>query len=162
MKIPELNPEEVYVGLLVGSAYVIILKLWIIIVALACGFLWAFGGAEGTSKGWRRVGVPLVLCIFCAIASMKWYPLLSIGPLIGVLSMGYGIPDGTDEGSWLGRLIYTTIGHFNDEESTNIVRAIIGVLIAIAMISLAWVSLFGWIIGSVLIIVGYPLIVKEL
>lgn len=78
------------------------------IIGMVCGFLGALGGAKNTSKGYRRYGIVGVLIITSIILKNYWALLL--GAWIGILSMGYGIPDkeyldnpDVDSGSSLGR-----------------------------------------------------------
>ena len=115
MRLEDLNPEELGAGMLHGLAFAFILGPWCIVTGLGCAFLWAFGGAKGTKKAWRRVGVSLVIGIALALIGKSWLPLLSIGPAIGILGLGYGIPsyhpDGTveDEGSTIGKFVFHNI-----------------------------------------------------
>ena len=62
----------------------------ILLSIILCGFLHAWGGAAGTSKAWRRVGIPIVRAV---IFWNAWYLLIFIP-----LSLGYG------EDSWLRKL----------------------------------------------------------
>jgi len=57
-----------------------------------CGWLWGFAGAKGTSKAWRRIGVPLVVTIFAFIESGNLWVLLIFPLMFSSLSVGYGIP----------------------------------------------------------------------
>ena len=66
-----------------------------------CAFLWAWTGA-GASKLWRRLVVPLIW----AACLMDLRAFLIVPVAFGFLSLGYGIPDDTDEGSFLGRFFY--------------------------------------------------------
>lgn len=63
-----------------------------IFLILLCGFLWGFAGAKGTSKAWRRIGVPLVVTIFAFIESGNLWVLLIFPLMFSALSVGYGIP----------------------------------------------------------------------
>lgn len=69
------------------------------------GFLGAFAGADKTSKNWRRYCIPgLIISNAYNYTQNLW--VLLIGIMIGILSLGYGIPDSTDEGSTLGKFWY--------------------------------------------------------
>jgi len=94
-----LNKEELLVGFIYGSSTWPLLTWLAIVPGIACAFLWAVGGAG--PKLFRRVGVPIVVAISLAFTSP--YLLLTVLPLWGVVSIGYGMPDSTDEGSVLGR-----------------------------------------------------------
>lgn len=74
--------------------------LALIISALA-GLLGALGGAAKSSKTYRRFLIPVILLILGLC--LKNYSSALILLWIGVLSLGYGIPDETDKGSALGR-----------------------------------------------------------
>jgi hypothetical protein len=94
------------------------------ILFLITGFLWAWAGAEGTSKNWRRIGVPIAISLF------RWTPwgLLLYLPL----SLGYGIPDGTDEGSPIGRFFYR-LAKKNEYLASIYTRIFIGILYGICI-----------------------------
>lgn len=94
-----LNKEEVLVGFVYGSSVFPLIGWLAIIPGMVCAFLWAIGGAG--KKMVRRVGVPLVMAISLSFTSL-WL-LLTMLPLWGIVSIGYGMPDSTDSGSVLGR-----------------------------------------------------------
>lgn len=79
------------------------------------GYLWAYGGKAGTSKAWRRIAFPAIVSILYGIisASQSSFNLVAFlalfGALWGAFSVGYGIPDSTDEGSPLGRLWFNIL-----------------------------------------------------
>lgn len=84
----------------------------IIIIAstIICAFLGAYGGKAGTSKAWRRFGIPVALTILLAPSQHLFkYALCFLGMSIP-LSLGYGIPDEHDEGSTLGVIFYNIFG----------------------------------------------------
>ena len=66
------------------------------------GFLGTFAGSEGTSKNWRRIGIPLIFTI-CAFIELKSFWVILLMVQSACLSMGYGIMDEYDEGSSLAR-----------------------------------------------------------
>jgi len=72
---------------------------------IACGLLGAWAGAEGTSKAFRRFGIPLLLLAFAGfhLKDMRvfWVFLMSVP-----FSIGYGQPGNDDEGSVLGRFCW--------------------------------------------------------
>jgi hypothetical protein len=95
----KLNKEELLVGFIYGSCTWSVISWWAVIPGIICAFLWAIGGSG--PKLVRRIGVPLVVAGSMAFTSL-WLLLLTL-PLWGVVSIGYGMPDATDKGSWLGR-----------------------------------------------------------
>ena len=169
-----LNPEEIAVGIIHAVVWFMFLKWWTLLAVPVSGFLWAWGGAEGTSLSWRRLGVPITICGLCALGSWHWLPILSILPFFGVLTIGYGIPtylpDGTctDEGSFLGRFAWKLVGNghkpdkLKERKATAIVRFILATLAALSMISLGFIHLFWYILGALLLMYLYPVIVWEM
>lgn len=73
--------------------------LWAIITAI----LGAYAGAEGTSLAWRRVGIPAVMFARHLLHHLPPAGLITYALWVGILSLGYGIPDEHDKGSFLGR-----------------------------------------------------------
>lgn len=96
----KLNKEELLVGFIYGSSTWPVIGWWAVIPGVICSALWAIGGAG--PKLVRRLGVPAVVAGSLAFAS-PWL-LLLIGPLWGIVSIGYGMPSPDDKGSPLGRL----------------------------------------------------------
>lgn len=70
------------------------------------GFLGAWGGADHTSKMWRRLCIPFMLASLAYNRTENLW-IVMILSMIGSLSMGYGIPSSTDSGSSLGKFWYT-------------------------------------------------------
>jgi len=94
------------------------------ILIITCGFLGGWAGAEGTSKNWRRIGIPVII----ALAKWNWWGLLSAAPL----RLGYGIPDGPpplDQGSLIGRFFYYKVTKENPFWAAVCTRFVIGVLL---------------------------------
>jgi len=77
-------------------------------VIVACALGWALGGYKW--KNVRRLGVPAVTSIAALFFLGGWQqwvlPIVSFFALWGSTTIGYGIPDPTDEGSPLGRFWY--------------------------------------------------------
>lgn len=164
----ELNKEEILVGSLVGFVFMHILRSWVLLAMPVCAFLWALGGAKGTSLGWRRFGVSIALCSILSIASQTWIPFICFLPLLGAISLPYGIPtfhgpDGScdDKGSIIGRFIYYNIADEIEDLANSYTRLFIGVLMALAMLPLAWIDFYGWLMGAIILPIGYALIVYE-
>lgn len=70
---------------------------WLIVLLASaiCSILGAAGGSKNVPKAVRRFGIPVTLALF----TWSWIPLLcAVG-----LSLGYGIPDATDEGGTIGK-----------------------------------------------------------
>ena len=102
------------------------------ILGIVGGLLGAYGGASGTNKNWRRLGIPILITIIALIVIKHWLVLILM-TLIGVLCLGYGIPDVTDSGSPLGRFYYKlTKGNYI---LTNILtRGTIGYLASLVLL----------------------------
>lgn len=106
------------------------------IISLICGFLGAWGGASGTSKNWRRFLMPFSLSGL-AYGHLKDWKCLLIMSMMGAFSIGYGIPDPTDEGSAIGRFWYQ-ICHQNVLLANIFTRATIGFIVSLSLI---WIPL---------------------
>lgn len=136
----------------------IINKIGLFTLPLLGGWLGAFAGADKTSKNWRRILIPGLLTSY-AYFNVESLFVISIMSMCGALSLGYGIPDSTDEGSALGKFWF----HFFDGDNlyTNIfTRGTIGFLIAISLISVPIIK-HNWLIyglGSLGIILANALI----
>lgn len=99
----------------------------VVLLSIVCGCLGAYAGSQNTSKAWRRYGIPFIIVVFGCFHT--WWSLLSLS-LIGILSSGYGIPDGNDSGSSLGRFWYKV---FDSHKMIDVgVRGTIGLLIIIS------------------------------
>jgi len=88
----------------------------LLILAFIIGFLGAYAGSENTSLLWRRCGIPVIFTMCALIATMNIYTFFLMS-LWGWFSIGYGIPDATDEGSTIGRFWYNI---FNNKFLTDI------------------------------------------
>jgi len=80
-------------------------------IAFLISFFGAFAGSEGTSKNWRRVGIPVVfiLCIIYKVIFSDWpvsFWVLTIISQQFIFRLGHGIKDTTDAGSTLGGIWY--------------------------------------------------------
>jgi hypothetical protein len=108
----KLNREEIVYGAIFGAFALPYAGFWVWITMVASGFLWAYGGAESTSKAWRRFGCPMVVCIPPLVAGRLWGSLVAYGLCVATLHLGYGIPTiapwrpDNDEGSSFGRFFY--------------------------------------------------------
>jgi hypothetical protein len=102
--------------------------------AIIGALLGAFGGAEKSSKLFRRIGIPLLLLLIGIL--FKNYAAVLIALYIPIFYIGYGIPDATDSGSNLGRFWYKIFkgNHF----LTDIfVKATIGFLFSVILTIIA-------------------------
>ena len=98
----KLNKEELLVGFIYGSCTWPVMGWLAVVPGIACSILWAIGGSG--PKMVRRLGVPAVVATSLAFTSL-WL-LLTMLPLWGIVSIGYGMPDADpngDKGSILGR-----------------------------------------------------------
>ncbi len=120
-----------------------------LIIGLICGFLGAWGGASGTTLGWRRIVMPVVLSVFGILVNWSlWFILVMLYVL--PLTQGYGMPcfivGYEDEGSTLGKFWYNLL---KKEKLANIVtRGTIGLMEALVFI---WIPIIkhNWLIYSI-------------
>lgn len=75
---------------------------FLVIIPIAAGLLAAWAGAEGTSKLWRRLGVPL-LTVISGFFILKTIAAAFLLARALPMTLGYGIPDATDKGSAIGQ-----------------------------------------------------------
>ena len=143
------------------------MKFLMLLTIPICAFLWAYGGAENTSKNWRRIGVPATITVFAYLIALSLKnPLIALFTLVifpamwGATTIGYGIPDKNDEGSPLGRFWFRRVKEKNEtrfnhsEETANItnlfVRLTVSVIYAFTLIPL--VVLGHWLTGATFLI----------
>jgi len=105
-----------------------------LVALIACPFLYSYSGMEGHDKIWRRLGVPVVWASAIFAHSHNLAILLAIPCSWAALSIGYGIPDKTDEGSWLGRF-YMGILRGNTLWSNIMTR---GTIYLLALLPMIW------------------------
>ena len=101
------------------------------ITAILGGLLGAWGGTKGTSKGWRRYGVSGLLNVVGV--GFKKVNSFFIWIWVAISSIGYGIPDSTDEGSTLGRFWYRILKE-NHKATDVAVKGTIGSLYALVLV----------------------------
>lgn len=104
----KLNKQELVIGFLYHIIF-LYWSLWVIPTAFVSSYLWALSG-EGQSKIYRRLGCPLLLAIALFLELHNNALFIAVPIAFGFLSLGYGIPDSTDEGSWLGRFFLKLTG----------------------------------------------------
>ena len=98
------NKEE----LLIGAIYPLLLIPISTLTMLACpisAFLWAYSGA-GASKLYRRLAIPALIALIIYLVDHNVRVFYAVPISFAALTLGYGIPDSTDEGSFLGRIFY--------------------------------------------------------
>ena len=129
-------------------------KSGLFILPLVGGWLGAFGGADGTSKAWRRILIPGLLTSY-AFSNTSSVFVITIMSMSFVLSIGYGIPSETNSGSTLGRFYYKLFkgNHLLADLAT---RGTIGKLIALSLVSIPiikgnWITYLLGSLGIVLI-----------
>jgi hypothetical protein len=127
--------------------------LVVFVVAIISGLFGALSGA-GFSKFFRRFGIAILCVVVGFLLTFKWYSIFLLG-YIGSFSIGYGIPDSTDEGSPLGAFWFKVFkgNHFLADVFT---RTTIGLTVASSLLSIAifrgnWMT-FG-ILSSVIIMI---------
>lgn len=95
-------------------------------IAILGGFLGTWAGADGTSKAWRRIGLPIIHTLTALCTLRNWLVIL-IMTHAGGLSLGYGIPDPTDEGSAIGKFWYKCLKN-NHRRADIATRLTVGVV----------------------------------
>lgn len=118
-------------------------ELKIGIIGLIAGILGSFAGADGTSKNWRRVGIPLLITA-CAYYYLNNLWVVTLMSLIGALSLGYGIPSYDDEGSSIGKIWYR-ITHQNHKLADICCRGHIAFIKSICLLSIPIIK-HNWIV----------------
>lgn len=146
-------------------------------IAFLISFLGAFAGSEGTSKNYRRIGIPVVFivcaifqCLFSDWPLSFWIFTIALQHLI--LRLGWGIPDTItkdyinkpaiykpDEGSLLGRFWYKI---FKGKLFlvNCFTRGTIGLMLALSFIGCPMITgnWFEFIYCSLGIVLGFALI----
>lgn len=124
----QLNKNEIMWGFLYALSFYFKIGWVALCLTPICSYLWAVSGA-GESKLFRRLLIPTITSVSCAIILVSTQPLYSIPLSFGVLSLGYGIPDVNDPyGSWIGHMAYK----INYKHAELITRSIIVFLLYLA------------------------------
>lgn len=114
-----LSLEEMFIGHGIQFPFYFVIGWWVLPLALVSSMLWAYGGAEGTSKAWRRIGVPAATAGFVVAFNPTMVWMLAFIPAgWGALTVGYGMPSTQppDEGSTLGRLMLKVLKNYKIAE----------------------------------------------
>ena len=156
-----MNFEEGALGAIFGLSLAFFIGWLALIPAVACGFLWAYGGS-GAGKAWRRVGVPLVALAAIVLARLPvdlFQALVMTGIALAVLTLGYGTPSTQppDEGSTLGKFFFAFV---KDPMATYLTRGTISLLLAAAYAPLAVVMPHEYIGFVLVLVVGQHLAVR--
>ena len=132
--------------------------LFLIVLAFAIflsAFLWAWGGAEGTSKNWRRIGVPSILTLGALVLGVHNLLILGAfwGCLFGSLTLGYGESSPLAKFySWVLSLFTTNIKW---QTVSFLIRSTVGILYgascSILMIAKGWGYFACWLWIPILI-----------
>ncbi len=109
----------------------------IAIFSLIAGILGGLSGADNSSKFYRRIALPLLLYIIGLICQ-NYYSIIILS-WCGILYIGYGVPDETDEGSALGRFFYK-ICKKNQWWTNFAVKLCLGVFFSLVLIPIAILS----------------------
>jgi hypothetical protein len=130
----------------------VINKIGLFSLPILGGLLGALGGADKSSKSYRRFVLPALLTSF-AYSNTESLLVISVMAMCGALSIGYGIPGvgypentTVDSGSAIGRFFYKLFKK-NHLVADIMTRATIGLLIAVSFISLPIIK-HNWIIYS--------------
>ena len=86
------------VGALLQFPLYFITGWWVIPIMIVCAFLWLAGGVKGGNKIFRRIGVPLTVCVCTSLCTNNYIILFAV-PFMVWLAPSYGVE------SWLFKLI---------------------------------------------------------
>lgn len=99
-------------GFIYGLFACIFIGFWGILMGVVCALLWALGGQGFLGfNAWRRQLMPFTMVV--TLAHHNWADVSHFQVFLytaayfmqwGALSIGYGTPDATDKGSFLGRI----------------------------------------------------------
>ncbi len=109
-------------------------KIGLITLPVLGGLLGSLGGADNSSKSYRRFFIPALLTSF-AFSNTYSVFVITIMFMSLALSMGYGIPSEDDAGSFLGRF-FLKLFKENHKLADIATRGTIGKLISISLISI--------------------------
>jgi len=127
--------EETYIGASYGFTAGIILRslLLALILGVICGILWAWGGAENTSKNWRRWGVGSIIA-FAGLSATIWAILVIFTTRFST-GLGYGMPCPSDpKPSIIGKFWMDLLK--NEFKATIMTRLTIGILLSLSLLPL--------------------------
>jgi len=123
-------------------------------IAFVISFFGAIGGSENATKDWRRYGVPVTFFL-CGLWALKFNPLAFVILLQHLpFRLGHGIPDKTDEGSFLGRFFYK-IFKGNETLANTFTRGTIATLLCVPFVAVPvlkgnWVEFILCSVGVIL------------
>lgn len=150
------NREELLTGAVVGMSVLLFAHIWTIPAVVLCSFLWRAGGCW--EKSIRRIGIPVILSLACWLGTHDVLSLIFPALMWIPLTLGYGIPDGTDEGSKLGKFFYEISGN-NNLVADLLTRGTIGLLLSLTMLPIAWVNLPGFLVAVLFLTILLPVVV---
>jgi len=148
--------EEIMMGSLIGAAFFSSLGMHTFWFAPVIAVLYRVGGSSKYDSAYRRVGVPIMFFIIFAIVTRDNLMFLSIFLMWASFTIGYGIPDVTDEGSVLGRYFLKMTN--SEKKADFLTRMTVGAAISASMFPLAIHDFNSYIIGASLITFGMPTI----
>jgi len=130
----------------------------LILLSILGGILGTYAGADETSKGIRRFGIPGILMIIAWLNLHNWLVLFVMLLSFG-LSLGYGIPCGTDKGSTLGRFWYK-IFRGNKKLSNIFTRGAIALVLNIGLLIIPIIkgNWFIYMITGITILLNHSLL----
>lgn len=108
--------------------------LGIIFLPVICAILGAVGGAENSNKAFRRWFIPLTLFGFAYVQLENAWTVSIIG-LVGLYSLGYGLPINDPKPSILGKFFFNIVNG-NILWANILTRGIVGILVSLCFISI--------------------------
>lgn len=114
------NPQEIFVGAFLQFPLVFVIEWWSLPVMVLNGLLWRLGGAQGGHKLFRRVGVPLVVCVATWLVFRDWGIFLALPFMVLANPFSYG------KEAWLYKLMLKA--HKGNEKKADIATRCTGYL----------------------------------
>lgn len=141
--------------------------LIILLVSIIAGLLGSYAGCDGTSKAWRRFGIPALIMLFALFFIPSWW-LITIMFMSFALSLGYGLPSifPPDEGSFIGRFWYKKTDNYKLSEILTRLTIGLGIILTLIVIPILngnWLQYFfsGFAFILINVIFGGNAIVKN-
>jgi len=142
-----------------GATMTLFKSLLIVLIGLTCGLLGSISGASGSKPFYRRILIPMILASLATVVLvMKFgatgYWGITVMSLAGAFSLGYGIPDSTDEGSSIGNFWFYLCDK-NHKVANILTRATIGLAESFALLSIPIIAhIYVYYLIAIVLLVG--------